>query len=413
MTLVYDDISSVGTTALAFFVGVGSRDEDTQEWGAAHLLEHLLFKGAGPWDYRAIAREMDKLGADINAFTTRDYTCFYARVLDTEALAAYQLLSAMVREPWLKGEDFVREKNVVIEEMRESRDDPDDMLDLLLTEALYQDPAYTHDILGTAEVLKAMPLEILTRFFERHYQPSQMVFAVSGGAREAVLGAVHQDFSEPHATTILPIRRSVPAMRLASRHRRAEWEQLHLGLSVPAPHRYHPHYWAALLTAGLLGGQNSARLWQRLREEEGLVYTIATQYGPDYDFGEMSTYLSLGPELLTRALTALSEELQRLAQEGPDGDELERIQTSLYTMLVMAQETPDARIMRLGRAGLDQQIPVQLIQVEQHLREVSPLEVQSLAGLWTQNGAMAAAWTGPTTESVNHQIQQFVHERGL
>ncbi len=392
---------SVGTTALAFFVGVGSRDEQPQEWGAAHLIEHLLFKGAGHWNMRAIAREMDRLGADINAFTTRDYTCFHARVLDDEALNAYELLRTLIVQPWLLPADLEREKNVVAEEMRESQDDPDEVLDLLMTQALYADPAYNHDILGTEATLSAMTASDLRKFFERHYQPSNMVLAISGGARQTVLNAARQDFTGDPVPSLLPKRRAIPHTQFGRKSESLDWEQLHIGLAVPAPSRYQSDYAAALMTVGILGGQNSSRLWQRLREEEGLVYGVSTQYGPEADFGEMMTFLSLGPERVAVALTALAEEVYRLAADGPDPEEVARTRTALYTMAVMAQETPDARVMRLGRYALDQRRPPALTELRDEMAAVDAKAVMTLAESWTNWHRMAVAWAGPVDDSID------------
>lgn len=412
ITVVYDDVPSVGTTALAFFVAVGSRDETPLEWGSAHFLEHLLFKGAGCWDYRAIAREMDRLGADINAFTTRDYTCFYARVLDSSALAAYRLLTTLVTEPWLSADDVVREKSVVVEEMRECQDDPDDVLDLLLTNSLYRDASYTHDILGTRDSLKSITADTLQAFFKQYYHPANMVFGVSGGARDAVLKALSEDFSDSRTASWLPRRRTVPGLQFGRQTAKADWEQLHIGLAVPAPGRYSPGYARALMTAGILGGQNSSRLWQRLREEEGLVYTVAAQYGPEDDFGEMSLYLSLGPESLDQALIGLSEELRKLADLGPDEDELERTRTSLYTMLVMGQETPDARIMRLGRTGLDQRLPLNLATTKEQFEQVKASLIQEEMHRWSRSDEIALAAAGPILKA-DEAITKFIAHGGL
>lgn len=408
MTVAFDDVASVGTTALAFFIAAGSRDETPQEWGVAHLLEHLVFKGAGDLDHRAIAREMDRLGADINAFTTRDYTCFYARVLDDEALNAYRLLSALVTDPWLKADDLAREQNVVLEEMRESQDDPDEVLDLLLTESLYPDPAFNHDILGTEDSLIAITPPDLRGFFARNYRPSNMVFAISGGARDAVLEAVQHDFRGSLGNSQLPRVRAVPDQRFARKRVAVDWEQLHIGLAVPAPGRYDPGYAAALMTAGILGGQNSSRLWQRLREEEGMVYGVSTQYGPDAEFGEMVTVLSLGPTRVRDALQALSDEVERLSAHGPDPVELERTRTALYTMLVMAQETPDTRVMRLGRCALDGKEPPRLTALREQMQQVDRNAVVEMARRWSVWERVAAAWAGPvdTTLDIIEQMQR-------
>lgn len=398
--MVHDDVPSVGTTALAFFVAVGSRDEAPAEWGMAHLLEHLLFKGAGSLDNRAIARQMDRLGADINAFTTRDYTCFYAKVLDSEAEHAYALLKEMVQNPWLRSEDLAKEKNVVLEEMHESLDDPDEVLDTLVSEALYGDPAYTHDILGTAESLAGIDAPALRAFFERHYIPRSMVFAASGGAAEKLATRVHDDFaSGSPRTSILPKRRQPPAFAPRRLVRVCDWEQCKIALAVPAPSRYDRHYAAALMMASLLGGQNTSRLWQRLREDEGLVYTVATHYAPEDNFGDLVTYLGLAPQRMGEAWNAVHEEMARLASEGPHEEELDHTRVTLNTVLVMNQETPDARVMRLGRYGLDQRRPPALGALAEELGRVTMDDVRREAQVWVDGRSLALAAAGPLSEA--------------
>ncbi len=394
--MVHDDVPSVGTTALAFFVAVGSRDEAPAQWGMAHLLEHLLFKGAGAWDNRAIARQMDRLGADINAFTTRDYTCFYAKVLDSEAERAYELLRDMLQNPWLRPEDLAKEKNVVLEEMHESLDDPDEVLDTLVSEALYADPAYTHDILGTPESLAGIDAPGLRAFFERHYHPRAMVFAASGGAVDRLATRVHDDFaSGSPGTPLLPKRRRPPSFSPRRLVRVCDWEQCKLALAVPAPSRYDRRYAAALMMASLLGGQNTSRLWQRLREDEGLVYTVATHYAPEDDFGDLVTYLGLAPQRMQDAWDAVHEEMARLASGGPNEEELDHTRVTLNTVLVMNQETPDARVMRLGRYGLDQRRPPALTALSGELGRVTVEDVRREAQVWVDGRSTALAAAGP------------------
>jgi predicted Zn-dependent peptidase len=401
MTVTYDDVPSVGTTALAFFVGVGSRHESPAEWGHAHLLEHLVFKGAGSRDFRAIAEEMDRLGADVNAFTTREYTCYYARVLDREAVNAYRLLVDLVCEPWLTAQDLEREKNVVLEELRETRDDPDEVVDLLITEALYQDSAYTHDVLGTADTIRAATPESVRRFYQRYYQPNNMVFAVSGGAAPALVDLVSREFAGPTAATRLPLGFSAPASAMGERRLDLDWEQVRLALGVLAPGRYHPDYAATLVFSSILGGQNSSRLWQRLREEEGLVYTVAAQYQPDSGHGDLVISLGLSRENVVHAVQCVREEVERLAQEGPSEAELLHTRNALQTMWVMNQETPDARVMRLGRYALDQVLPPSQGVVQDALNAVSAHDVQEAARPWLRLEHVARAVAGPLVSTLS------------
>ncbi|MCY0879816.1 MAG: pitrilysin family protein [Firmicutes bacterium] len=395
LTVVYDDVPSVGTTALAFFVGVGSRHELPAQWGHAHLLEHLVFKGAGSRDFRAVAKEMDRLGADVNAFTTRDYTCYYARVLNREAINAYRLLVDLISAPWLRAADLEREKNVVLEELRETRDDPDEVVDLLITEALYDDVAYTHDVLGTPETIQATTTESLTTFYRQHYRSSNMVFAVSGGFAPHLVDMVSQEFSGSSGQTQLPRSDPPPPVKISERRLDADWEQVRLALAVRAPGRYHPAYAATLVFASILGGQNSSRLWQRLREEEGLVYSVSAQYQPESNFGDLVISLALARENVVRAMRCVREEVEQLATNGPSEEELVHTRNALQTMWMMNQEAPDARVMRLGRYALDQVLPPSIDAVQEALSRVSAADVRDAAAVWMSRDEVARVVAGP------------------
>lgn len=342
---------------------------------------------------------MDRLGSDINAFTTRDYTCFHARVLNPEAVTAYRLLKAMVTDAWILADDVQREKNVILEEMRESQDDPDDVLEELLTRALYQDDSFTHDVLGTPDHVRRVNVARIRAFYQRYYRPEYMVLAVSGGGRDAVLNEARRDFVGSGVQTALPRQRPAPVLQLTRTHQVQDLEQVRLGLAVSAPARYTTEYATALVATAILGGQNNSRLWQRLREEEGLVYTVGTQYTPDFDFGDMATYLAVAPDNVDRAMDALNEEFVRMAEAGPTHDELTQTCRALYTMLVMAHEDPDTRVMRLGRHGLDQVLPWDFDTVAAKLSEVQGDAVKALTRRWTHWSDVASAWVGPVPQS--------------
>lgn len=403
MTVAYDDIPAVGTTALAFFVHVGSRDETPEAWGVAHLLEHLVFKGAGDWDFREIAARMDMLGGDINAFTTREYTCFHAKVLDPYAEEAFLLLRDLVTRPWLRPEDIEREKRVVLEEMKESQDDPDEVTDQVYADALYADSSLTHDILGTPESLAQVGGEEVRAFFDHWYNPANMVFAVSGGGRDALVDRLASDPSKTSGTFSLP--RKPPVLRLETRMRKAPWEQVHVMLGTKAPPRDGQDYYAALLLALSLGGQNSSRLWQRLREEAGLVYQVGTQYMAERDYGDMAIYLALGHEEVPQALTLMREEIESMAHDGPSREEILRSARLLETSLVFGLETPDGRVQRLGRYALWGESPPPVSSMIAQVRAVEPKRIRQLAEeLWVMPEALAVAATGPITDVVASQL---------
>lgn len=359
------------------------------------MLEHLVFKGAGLRDNRTIAAQMDALGGDVNAFTTRDYTCFYAKVLDEKAHDAYQLLADLVSQPWLRGSDLAREKSVVEEEMRESLDDPDDVLDTLLTESLYEGDEYVHDILGSHDSLTAMSELLVQEFHRQYYQPANVVFAVSGGACQDLLEEVAGFRGADAGDGQGPRLRRPPQTRLKTQLANHQWEQVRLGLAGLAPRRYESEYGDALVAASLLGGQNTSRLWQRLREDEGLVYSVSTQYSAETDTGDVVTYLGTESTRLHRALRALYEEMEHLAAHGPSSDELARTVMYLQTLFVMNQETPDARVMRLGRYALDDRCAPQVRGFNESLANTTIAGVQKQVADWIRPQNVALAIAGP------------------
>jgi predicted Zn-dependent peptidase len=392
--LAWDDTPSVGTTALAFFVGVGSRDELPSEWGLAHLLEHLLFKGAGPWAAPEIARRMDDLGGEVNAFTTRDYTCYYAKVLDHQAVEAYELLTTMIKAPWLDPQEFKRERRVIREEIRESRDDPDDLADTLYLEALFDGGDLTHDTLGTPGSLAQLDPDAVRSFFERWYHPGNVVLAVSGGGREGVLARARDEWAQGGGLGSLPSR-PTPRYRIRHRIRRQPLEQVHLIIGGPAPVLGDPESYTAWVLATLLGGQNSSRLWQSMREVKALVYSVQTQYTAERDYGELATYLSVGPDRLEMALAEYRNQMTRLATEPVSADELTRAVRVIETAALLAQETPDGRVMRMGRWGLWGTTPPTPSLVHTGLAAVTPERIQTWARSFFDAPYQAVAAVGP------------------
>lgn len=396
LRVVWDDYGALGTTAIGYLVGAGSRHETPEQWGAAHFLEHAAFKGAGDWDAKAIAALMDELGGEINAFTTRDYTCFYAKVLAPLADAALDLLTALVSRPWLAPDDIVRERQVILEEMREARDDLADRCEEAYLSALYPLDSIAHDPLGTARHIRRVTASALTRFHQHWYHPANLVLAVSGEGASAIVERLDDRLPfRPGDAAPVPSRPGPPTPAPREVWVREPAEQVHMMVGVAAPPVDDPRYYAAVLLATILGGQNSSRLWQRLREEEGLAYSVSTSYSGYVDWGELSTYLAVQPASLSRALHLTGEELAILKREGPRSEELARAVVQVKTSLVFGLETPEGRMLRLGRAGLADRAPLSLSVLMDRFNRVSPGDIQALAqDLWDSSSNVAIAAVG-------------------
>ncbi|MHB1611204.1 MAG: M16 family metallopeptidase [Sulfobacillus sp.] len=392
MSVTYDDHGSLGTIAIGIFVGVGSRDEGPHQEGMAHFLEHLTFKGAKDRNSQQIAEVMDDLGGEVNAYTTRDYTCFYAKVLTPLAPRAWQLLSDLVQHPWLRPEDAERERNVVQEELLEAMDDLEDRCEVAYMESLYADRLITHDVLGSPESIRTMDLGSLNAFYQMHYVPANMVVAIAGEGTEELVERIVKKTEPKRASLSI---RHAPSPSPSHVHFERSAEQLQVLLGVPAPVLIDDAYPTALLLAMLLGGQNSSRFWQRLREKDGLVYTVSTGYNAQGDWAEMSTHMAVHPSSLNKAVNAIKSELRRFVDEGPAPQEVRRSVIQLATSFAFNRETPEGRMFRLGRYGLLGRAAENAESLLERIRQVRPDAIQRLAHtLWGDWTAVAVGTAG-------------------
>ncbi len=333
---------------MAFYVHVGSRDEHPEQFGAAHFLEHAVFKGARGWSARDIANIQDHLGGEINAFTTRDYTVFYAKVLASKAGEALDLLWAMVSEPWLRPGDIVKERQVIVEELLEAEDDLEDRASELYMAALYPEERFHHDILGTRASLHQLTAEKLREFHRLYYHPGNMTLVLSGEGIGHLRDRAAALAWPSHRIGLQIPPRSAPVLLPHTEILEKVGEQVHVTLGVPAPWMFDADHDAALVLATILGGQNSSRLWQRLREDEGLVYTVSSSYSAFKDWGEISIYMALSPQSVPQALEATAEEILNLLENGPSAEEREWALTQAETGMAFTMETPDGRMARMG-----------------------------------------------------------------
>lgn len=394
MSVIWDDYGSLGTTAIAFYVRVGSRDEHGHQYGAAHFLEHAVFKGAGPWSARDIANLQDQLGGEINAFTTRDYTVYYAKVLASKASQALHLLWTLISDPWLDDNDIGKERQVILEELLEAQDDLEDRSGELYMAALFPDPDFHHDVLGTKESLMHFDGRQLRNFYHQFYFPSNIVLVLSGEGVDALREQV-QEYQWPLRPQGLPTPRKPLAVMPRIQLLRQAGEQVHLTMGVPAPPLGHVEYDATLILSTILAGQNSSRLWQRLREDEGLVYTVSSSYSALKDWAELSIYMALSPRSVPRALEAVREEIQLLMHEPPSLEEREWALTQAETSMAFAMETPDGRMMRLGPYGLYGWVPLDPKERLAQLEQVTCADITALAQQLFSQNPWALAACGP------------------
>ena len=362
LRVVTEHVAGARSASVGLWVDVGSRDEpgfDPESRGAAHFLEHLLFKGTRKRSAREIAEAVDAVGGDLNAFTSKEHTCFYAHVLDRDMPLAVDVVCDVVLEGRMAVEDVELERDVVLSEIAGRDDDPEDLLADDFDDLLLADHPLGGPVVGSEESVVAMTRDVLARFHDAHYVPSRSVLAVAGNVTHAeVLDAVVAAFGDrlrsgdsawARPTTAAPP--PLPSDRLALRE--DDTEQAHLMLGMPSVRRGDPRWAAQLVLSTVLGGGTSSRLFQEVRERRGLAYSVYSSTAGYSDLGVLSVYVGCAPERLGTAAGVLRTELADLAHGGVTQAELVRARGQLRGEYVLGLEDTASRMSWLGRRELD------------------------------------------------------------
>ena len=343
-------IPGVRTAALGFFVGTGSRHERAGENGAAHFIEHMLFKGTARRDAGALAREMDAIGGQVNAYTTKEMTCFYARCLDSHLDRCSDLLCDMVFHSRFDQGDVELERRVILEEIGMYEDTPEDLVSERLSAAVYRNTALGRPILGRPSTLAKMTGEWLREYQRTHYVPGCMAVCLAGSFTAQAVERLKERLSALPAGE--PAREKAAAYRPALTVRRKAIEQNHLILAFPALSCRDPRRYQLALLNAILGGGVSSRLFQQLRERRGLCYSVYSYCADHADTGVLGIYTALSREMEGQALRAVRDEVEDLSSGGPSQEELDRVREQAKANVLMGLESVQARMSHLGASVL-------------------------------------------------------------
>lgn len=348
--IVTEDIPGVRSAALGIWVKGGSRMETPQESGAAHFIEHMLFKGTQRRSAEDIARETDAIGGQINAYTTKECTCFYARVLDSHLRQALDILCDMVYHSAFRQEAVEVERGVILEEIDMYEDTPDDLCGEKLFQTVYAPSALSRPILGRRETLEPMTGAFLQAFHEKHYRADNTVVVLSGSFSQEDLEEVRSRFSA--------LRPGAPAeiddglYRPAFVSTKKPIEQNHLILAFPGLGYAAPERFTMQLLSTILGGGVSSRLFQTVREQQGLCYSIYSYGASHRETGCFCVYTALNAGTEAKALGTISQVLRDFLQNGPTQEELSRVREQTKANVVMGMESTQARMSHAGRSML-------------------------------------------------------------
>jgi predicted Zn-dependent peptidase len=355
-TVLIDEMQDVRSFSLGFFVGAGSSEEPPDKRGLSHFLEHVLFKRTRHRTTVQIARAIDRLGGDVDAFTTKEYTGFYAHTLDTRFAEALDLLGDIVLAPAFESDDIEMERGVILEEIGETNDNPDDLVHEMFVRSFWRTHPLGEPILGTAQTVRDIGVGDLYRYYRERYTPDNLIVSVAGHVRELeVLDSLEKLFRRRNGRGNGQRR---PGERLAGKphsHQhiqvksRRGLEQAHVCLGVEGPPQGSGRRFAAHLLDIVLGGGMSSRLFQEVREKRGLVYSVASSLN-SYRLGGYETiYAACAPKNLARVLEVTLRELRKLKRDGVRPRELAWAKQNLKGNLILALESTVSRMSSQAR----------------------------------------------------------------
>lgn len=344
------ELPEAQSAALGFFVGVGSRHEKPSENGAAHFIEHMLFKGTARRSAAQLARDMDAIGGQVNAYTTKEHTCFYARTLGRHMDQGMDILSDMLFHSKFDQQDVDLERGVILEEIDMYEDTPEDLVAERLSSAVYKGSALARPILGRQSTLEHMTGEWLSQWQKTHYHAGNIVASLAGNFSAAQVQALTDLLSSLDsgpASSFTPVS-YLPAVTV----KKKAIEQNHLILAFPAPSFLDERRQQILLLNSLLGGGCSSRLFQQLREQRGLCYTVYSYVADHADTGLLGIYVGLNREQERSALDLARQVVTDLAEHGPTHEEVDRVREQAKANLLMGTESVQARMSHLGGSAL-------------------------------------------------------------
>ena len=361
LRVITEALPTVRSVAFGIWAGVGSRDESPSLAGASHYLEHLLFKGTRRRSALQISAALDAVGGDLNAFTAKEYTCFYARVLDADLPIAVDVVSDLVTSSVIAAIDVDAERGVILEEIAMHEDDPGDLVHDEFAAAIFGDAPLGRPILGTVASIESLRRDPIAGYYRRRYRPENLVVAAAGNLdHDTLVRQVHDAFAAadalpdtagPAAPRIGATRRPKSrggAVRLATRHT----EQANVMLGVPGLARTDERRFALGVLNAALGGGMSSRLFQEVREKRGLAYSVYSYSDHYADAGLFGVYAGCSPKKVDDVLAISRQELAAVADSGLTEEELRRGQGSVRGSLVLGLEDTGSRMSRLGKAEL-------------------------------------------------------------
>lgn len=380
ITVITESMEGVRSVALGFWVRVGGRDEVAPDFGMSHFMEHMLFKGTETRTALDISTEFDALGAEFNAFTSREYTCFYARLMDERLPQGFEILADMLVNSTFEHKDIVPERQVVLEEIARSQDTPEDFVYDVFSEAMFPNGALGRPVLGTTKTVSSFDTEDMHRYHDAHYTTRNLTIVACGSVDHEQVVSLARTYLEdlPEGPRLVRAPLAHDERKLISCVKK-DSEQANIVFGAPTIKNNDPQRFAYSLLDLIIGGGMSSRLFQEIREKRGLVYAVYASSQLFEDTGVFEMYAGTRPENIGEVVKVAQEQFRLAAEKGISEGELERAKELAAGSFVLGMESTRTHMSRLGRLSvLD--LPIDSIdEVIEKYRAVTLEEVNQAA----------------------------------
>ena len=353
LTIIGEEIPYVKSISLGVWINAGSRIEDEEISGVSHFIEHMLFKGTRNRTSKQIASEIDNLGGQINAFTSKECTCYYVKLLDSHIDIGIDVLSDMILNSKFNEDDLDKERSVIIEELKMYEDSPEDLAYDLLTENIYKNDPLGMNIIGTEESLKRLNREKLLDYFNKYYVPNNSVIAISGNFNfDEIINKIEEKFKVWKKRDVnVDIKKAEFKSCFLTKNK--DIEQVNLAMSLEAvPLENDKEVYALAVINTVFGGSISSRLFQKIREEKGLVYSIYSSQSLYRKCGELGIFASMSNEHLKEVYESIIEEIKIMKKYYLTDQEIKESKEQLKGSYILGLESTSSRMMSIGRALL-------------------------------------------------------------
>lgn len=353
LTIIGEEIPYVKSISLGVWINAGSRIEDEEISGVSHFIEHMLFKGTKNRTSKQLASEIDNLGGQINAFTSKECTCYYVKLLDSHIDIGIDVLSDMILNSKFNEDDLDKERSVIIEELKMYEDSPEDLAYDLLTENIYKNDPLGMNIIGTEESLKRLNREKLLDYFNKYYVPNNSVIAISGNFNfDEIINKIEEKFKVWKKRDVnVDIKKAEFKSCFLTKNK--DIEQVNLAMSLEAvPLENDKEVYALAVINTVFGGSISSRLFQKIREEKGLVYSIYSSQSLYRKCGELGIFASMSNEHLKEVYESIIEEVKIMKKYYLTDQEIKESKEQLKGSYILGLESTSSRMMSIGRSLL-------------------------------------------------------------